>query len=160
MKLQTKILQNQEIEDSSNTLKKYIHELIQPYTNQRLDNETDRIYDNMKKFTKDNSAIIIGALDYNMLIGFIWGYITQENNKRAHVNYFFIKDEYRSKGIGKLLVEKMEEKLSSINIKELELLVDIKNEKAINFYSRNGFQIEEKNNKKLKLVKKINDKDN
>lgn len=155
MKLQIKTLRNQEINDNKIILKTFLYELIAPYINKNAIQEIDRIYNNMNEFTKDNTAIIIGALDDNRLIGFVWGYIKKENIKIAHVNYFFIKDNYRSQGIGEILIKKLQEKLSLINVKEIELLVDIVNERAIKFYTKQGFSIKEKKEKKLKLVKQI-----
>lgn len=155
MKLQIKTLRNQEINENKIILKTFLYELIAPYINKNAIHEIDRIYNNMNEFTKDNTAIIIGALDDNSLIGFVWSYIKKENTKIAHVNYFFIKDNYRSKGIGEILIKKLQEKLSLINVKEIELLVDIVNERAIKFYTKQGFSIKEKKEKKLKLVKQI-----
>lgn len=155
MKLQIKILKEQEICDNKIQIKTFIYELINPYINKNISQEVDRIYNNMNTFIKDNTAIIIGAFNENVLIGFIWGYIKKENIEEAHVNYFFIKDNYRSQGIGKLLIKEMQEKLSCMNVKKIELLVDKTNEKAINFYAKQGFSVKEKKENKIKLIKEI-----
>ena len=114
-------------------------------------NSINQIFNNMKNFIKDKSAIIIGAFKQNRLLGFIWGYkITVYNEKRIHINYFIVNELYRKKGIGSKLIESLYKKAKNDKILKIELMVTSNNEEAIKFYQNQGF-----NEERVKLCKKI-----
>lgn len=149
--MQIKKLENKDIRFFENILKEYIKQLMKPYTKKEINREVNRIYTNMCVFTEDKTAMIIGALDENNLIGFIWGYRKKENNDIIHINYFFINENYRNKGIGRLLLKELEKNIE--NFKEIELLVNKNNLGALRFYKRNGFEIKEEEIEDFKLYK-------
>lgn len=156
MEIQLKPLKNKDILNYECELKKYIKNLIEPYTEKDTIEETERIYENMKTFTLDNSAIIIGAFDEKELLGFIWGYKDINSSTIIHINYFYINENYRNFGIGKKLLEEMENKVKTIKgITNLELFVDKKNKNGMNFYKHNNFEIKEICSTKIKLRKRI-----
>lgn len=69
------------------------------------------------------------------IVGFISSSIIYE---RAEIEYFVVKEEYRGKGIAKELLEYF-----ISNIKDgdnISLEVRCSNERAINFYLKNGFK--------------------
>lgn len=152
--MQIKRLQNKDIKFYENTLKEYIKQLMNPYTIKEINNEVSRIYRNMCTFTEDKTAMIIGALEGDNLIGFIWGYRKKEYNDIIHINYFFINENYRNKGIGCLLLKELEKTIK--NFKEIELLVNKNNLGALRFYKRNGFEIKEEEEENFKLYKSDN----
>ncbi len=151
--MQIKKLENKEVEQYEITLKEYIEQLMTPYTRNEIKTEVERIYTNMCRFTKDETAIIIGALEKENLIGFIWGYKKIEEPSVTHINYFFINKNYRSNGIGSKLLKELENKVKGC--KELELLVNKNNIGALNFYKKNGFEIKETETADFKLRKRI-----
>ncbi len=149
--MEIKKLEYDDIKLYKDTLKNYVEELITPYTSKEIPIEVERIYENMCNFTKDGTAIIMGALDKEDLLGFIWGYKKLEKNDTVHINYFFVNKNYRSRGIGSELLKSLIKNIED-NI-ELELLVNKKNLKAFQFYKRNEFKIIEENADDLKLCK-------
>ncbi|PAM96782.1 hypothetical protein B4N84_00440, partial [Flavobacterium sp. IR1] len=56
-------------------------------------------YDDMLRFKKDNSAILIGAFDKERIIGFLWAY-TREilGESRIHIGHIVVNSEVRSRG--------------------------------------------------------------
>ncbi len=140
--MQIKKLENEEVKLYESTLKEYIRQLRENYTKNKIETEIERIYTNMCKFTKDETATIIGALEKEKLIGFIWGYKKREEPSITHINYFFINKNYRSKGIGSKLLKKLENEVKKC--KELELLVNKNNIGALSFYKKNGFNIKKR----------------
>ncbi len=144
--MQIKRLKSNDIKNQEKILKSYIRQL-------KKDNieEVERIYKNMCEFTKDGTAIILGAIQNEKIIGFIWGYKKIENQNIMHINYFFVNENYRSKGVGSILLKELENKVE--NIEETELLVNNKNIRALKFYEKNGFKIKEKDIEKIKLYK-------
>ena len=149
--MQIKRLENKDIKVYKETLKKYIGQLMLPYTHKNINNEINRIYSNMCTFTQDRTAIILGAIENNDLIGFIWGYRKKEENNIFHINYFFVNEKYRSQGTGSMLLKEFENKISKY--KEIELLVNKNNVGALEFYKRNGFKIKEEMHEDIKLYK-------
>lgn len=115
--------------------------------NEKIENTIEE----MKCFIEDKSAIVIGAFQKNKLIGFIWGYKTTVNNKiRIHISYFVVNEKYRKQGIGSKLIEKIYKIAKENQIEEVELMVTAHNIPAVNFYERQGFEVE-----RVKLCKKI-----
>lgn len=115
------------------------------------DKKLENIIEEMKQFIEDKSAIIIGAFQKNELLGFIWGYkINVNDKKRIHVNYFIVNEKCRKQGIGSKLIEKIYEIANEMQIEEIELMVTAKNTTAVNFYKKQGFEVE-----RIKLCKKI-----
>lgn len=156
MEVQLKLIKNDNILYYKEKLKEYIKDLIKLYTEKDITEETNRIYENMKIYTLDNSAIIIGAFDENDLLGFIWGYKEANLKNIIHVNYFYVNQKYRNHGIGRKLLEKMQNISKSMeDITELELFVDKRNKNAISFYNHNNFEIKEDYNTKIKLRKRL-----
>lgn len=139
-------------------IKKY-NKIIKSYLKIVLDengilNSSERLektVEEMQQFIGDKSAIIIGAFKEEELIGFIWGYKTIVNDRnRLHINYFIVNEKHRKQGIGSQLIEKIYEIANEMQIKEIELMVTSENKTAVNFYKRQGFEIE-----RIKLCKKI-----
>ena len=109
--------------------------------------ESKKIFNNMKKFIDDNSAIVIANLEKDKINGFIWGYFINEST--IHINYFVILNQFRNKGIGKNLLNNM---ISTFKKVQFELLVFKDNYNAIKLYENFGFLKEEYNNDKYKMV--------
>ncbi len=138
-----------DIEDNEKVLKEYIEDLRKEYYNGDINEEVDRIYNNMKNFTTDGTAIILGLYILEELQGFIWGY--KENDDTIHVNYFYVRDEYRKFGFGKKLLANLEKVVR----KNIELNVDKNNVNAYRFYLKSGFEKIEENDKNFKMIKKV-----
>ena len=80
---------------------------------------------------------------------FIYGYFTEEQlvgviyvNRRENIYYvddIVVKDSYRNQGIGSELFRYIEKQALANNIVRIELDVWSFNEKAIQFFQKNGF---------------------
>src|SRR5699024_5308942 len=91
----------------------------------------------------NETGIIFGCKNNDKIIGFVWFFI--KNNtfpKTIHVNHFVVSEEFRGKGLGKDLWEKVEEFAINNDIEDIELLVSKNNENAVNFYLKSNFEIE------------------
>jgi ribosomal protein S18 acetylase RimI-like enzyme len=100
-------------------------------------------YNDMLRFKKDNSAILIGAFDNDeKIIGFIWAY-TREilGERRVHIGHIVVNSEVRSGGIGSKLLKCLEDYSIRENIKKIDLMTTFENEKTMKFYKANGFSI-------------------
>lgn len=95
-------------------------------------------YESMLRFLADGSAKIVGAFRQEELVAYAWGYYRKET-RRIHITQLVVSQTCRRKGIGILLLEKMEELTGGSNCEGLELNVKGKNDSARYFYYRYGF---------------------
>lgn len=137
----------QDVEENKQELKMLLKEMLELKFG-KCENKILEVYDNMKKFIEDGSAILIGAFEENKIIGFIWAYIIKE--KTYHINYFAVDKDKRGIGIGQRLLDKLYVIAKENNMENIELLVEAHNDRAIKKYKNNDFQ-----EKYIKMEKKL-----
>jgi len=100
------------------------------------------------KTIKDNNGKCYLAIQNNMVIGLIMGYVRTYDEfdyldykcpKSGVISEFIVSEKVRSKGIGKQLINKMEEYFKSINCEYILLECFAYNKSAINFYKNQGY---------------------
>ena len=126
-----------DVEKNEIILKKLLKEMLELKFD-KCEEKIEDVYNNMKIFIKDGSAILIGAFEEDKIIGFVWAYLIKE--KTYHINYFAVDENKRSLGIGQKLLDKLYEIAKENNIKNIELLVEANNIKAIKKYKNNEFK--------------------
>ena len=87
-----------------------------------------------KVYVEDNA--IIGFIDYSIIYD------------RVEINYIYVLDAYQRNGIATKLLNNIENSLKDVI--NITLEVNETNEKAINFYKKNGFEIVSKREKYYK----------
>lgn len=90
------------------------------------------------RFLKRNPNTCYVALDDNKIIGVI---LCGHDGRRAYIYHTFVDTNYRNKGIGSALVDKVLKSLKNENIKKVALVVFSKNELGNSFWERLGFTI-------------------
>lgn len=83
----------------------------------------------------------IVAEQNHKILGFIVGIKTE--NHTARILMLAVLEEYRRKKIGRKLLNKLIQEFINLSIKIVELEVKTENQKAIDFYIKNGFKIAE-----------------
>lgn len=100
------------------------------------------------KTIKDNNGKCYLAIQNNMVIGLIMGYVRVYDEfdyldykcpKSGVISEFIVSEKARSKGIGKQLINKMEEYFKSIDREYILLECFAYNKSAINFYKNQGY---------------------
>lgn len=92
----------------------------------------------------DFSAIFVAEID-GKIIGYLAGGV-QEAEKCRNIKYLcelgslWVDDEYRSKGIGKELVKEFEKWCREKKVSRLSVDTSAGNERAIEFYRKEGFE--------------------
>ena len=103
----------------------------------------------MKKIEKQNGKIYL-AIENDIVIGLIMGVVevkdeidklTNDCAKTGSVIELIVKNNIRGNGIGKSLLEKIEEYFKSINCKRINIEVFGPNKKGLNFYKKNDYII-------------------
>lgn len=88
--------------------------------------------------------------------GKIIGYIIASNKIHSiHIHKFMVERNYRSKGIGLLLLEQFENNCQQNNVEVITLKVDRNNERAIKFYLKNRFEINNDNAELFTMSKNL-----
>ena len=83
-----------DIIDNEKNIKNYLEDLISETTKVDVKERIKEIYDRMKVFLSDNSAIIYGGFDNDAMIGFIWAY--EINSMVYHISIFlrFLQNDF------------------------------------------------------------------
>ena len=90
------------------------------------------------------------AIENNLIIGLVMGVVEEKDEidkltndcaKTGSVIELIVKNNIRGNGIGKLLLEKIEEYFKSINCKRINIEVFGPNKRGLNFYEKNGYII-------------------
>lgn len=106
---------------------------IQPENQQKM-------IENIKD--KDNSTILVAEKDKE-LVGYLLaiGGNARRNKHAAYIVIGILKD-YRGKGVGNLLFEKLEQWANHQRVHRLELTVVTQNKAGLSLYKKRGFEIE------------------
>lgn len=100
----------------------------------------DQKLDALKTYLKKGNAFLIGAIEEDQLVGFIWLYQHEYfEEKRLHLNELMVKEDHRRKGIGGALLKEAENKALSLGIEVLDLVVSENNVIALNIYDKMGY---------------------
>ena len=101
------------------------------------------------------------AIEDNKVIGLIMGciypydeydYLDYKCPKRGDITELIVTNKTRSKGVGQILVNKMEEYFKSVGCEYVKVEVFAYNDMAINFYNKNGYHT-----RMLDMIKKVSD---
>lgn len=135
----------------SDNIKEYLKEVLFQNNIYNTSETIEQIYCDMLKYIQDGSAIVIGAIEEEKLLGFIWAYKRIVNKeRRLHINYFIVNKSNRKQGIGKRLINEIYKYAQKDEIKKIELMVTAQNESAVEFYKNQGFYTE-----RINLCKEI-----
>lgn len=101
----------------------------------------------LRKVNSQEGKIYL-AIKNNLIIGLVIGVVEEKDEidkltndcaKTGSVIELIVKYNIRGNGIGKLLLEKIEEYFKTINCKRINIEVFGSNKKALNFYEKNGY---------------------
>lgn len=101
-------------------------------------------YNYYKKRLQDKNSIFFVAEEKGKIIGFILGEIERRaivyrHEKGGYVSDLFVLENYRRKGIGKHLANRLLSWLALKKIRRIRLHVDANNLNAIAFWRKSGF---------------------
>ncbi|HTX60887.1 MAG TPA: GNAT family N-acetyltransferase [Methanobacterium sp.] len=102
--------------------------------------ERNSIYHLFTKFFA-NTSFIVETADKNA-IGFLLGFISQDNPQKGYIHLLCVIPQWRKKGLAQELLDQFLFKLKENGCQKVSLITSPKNKKAINFYQKMGFKIE------------------
>lgn len=103
--------------------------LIQPQ------NDPHRDIDRKLKAKSGDIFVVRDPESRALIAAVMWGY----EGHRGSVNYLAVHPEYRGRGLGRMLMQAVEEKLLSLGCPKLNLMVRSTNTAVLEFYRQLGF---------------------
>ena len=105
----------------------------------------------IKKFLEKNPNICFVAELKN--VGIIGTIMAGNDGRRGHIYHLMVKSEYRNSGIGKELLNKVENGLKKQGIRKIFLVVFKNNKLGNKFWENNGYKIRKDLNYRDKIIK-------
>lgn len=131
-------------------LKEEPHAFASTHASQKDD--SDEIWgERLKRYQEENGNWMVFAAISQKLVGMLGAYQTKEDIKTnaANIIAVYVAPEVRGKGISKLLMERVLQKLKASKIITVKLSVNTSQTAALRLYERFGFSNIGKENKKL-----------
>jgi ribosomal protein S18 acetylase RimI-like enzyme len=108
---------------------------------------TKHILEGFEKLSKRETDKIFVAEDENhAFLGYLWvgeGGNMMTGLKHGYVYDVFVKEEFRERGIGRILMEKAESYCRERGYSSILLMVSVSNQAAISLYGKMGFKAEQ-----------------
>lgn len=149
---------NEAIKDLLVELQEYIAEIDKEKYNILTNEYREKYFEKTMNEVNKYEGKIFLAIENERVIGLIVGLINNEEEstydfkapKRGRVTELVVSKECRSNGIGKQLLDKMEEYFKEVGCKGILIDVFAYNENAQKFYIKNGYF-----NRNIEVMKKI-----
>ncbi len=95
-------------------------------------------------FLQDGSAVVLGIeAGKDELAGYLWAFVRNTPyGLRLHIQHIAVMPQYQNKGMGNLLLGKLNELAQKQNIDQIELIVSSGNQQALDFYTKRQFTVE------------------
>ena len=91
-----------------------------------------------------NNHYVIVATQGNNIVGYLAGSILEKGSyelvQYGEINNMIVSNSCRRMGIGKQLIDNFKNYCKKHNIHNIKVVASYKNENAINFYHKNGFE--------------------
>lgn len=101
----------------------------------------EKKYEELIGFEADGSAILYGAFKDNVMLGFMWAYVRGVfGQDRIHLEHIIVDKTARRQGVGKKLLEKLNEEALEKKIDIIELFTTLNNKNAVSFYENNEYE--------------------
>ena len=114
-----------------------------------METERNSIYHIFTKFFKSTS--LVAELPSGEIVGFLLGFISQENHEEAYIHMLGIDSKVRRRGIGKELIEKILDIFTLKGCKKVSLITKPINWNSISFYRKLGF-LEDKSQNTINIM--------
>lgn len=110
---------------------------------------------NLNHYFEENEYVIFVAESENAVIGFLSVEVHRDEHEYIYLDDFSVSEKFRQNGIGNSLLKEAEEYGKSVNVSASLLHVEKTNERAFNFYKRNGYDVFEEQDNRLLLIKEF-----
>ncbi len=139
----------EQVKDLLVDLQKYVISIDKYNLNIISKDYREKYFEYLLNDCNNNQGKIFVAVENNDIIGMIAGYIQKYENrdkldylcpKKGIVAELIVSRDYRNKGIGQLLLDKIENYFKSIDCEFVQIDIFAYNENAKKFYYKNGYE--------------------
>jgi ribosomal protein S18 acetylase RimI-like enzyme len=95
---------------------------------------------------RETNKIFVAEDENHAFLGYLWvgeGSSMMTELKHGYISDLFVKEEFRGKGIGKMLLEKAQSYCREKRYSRILLMVSVNNETAKRLYDKMGFKAEQ-----------------
>lgn len=110
---------------------------------------------NLNHYFEENENVIFVAESENEVIGFLSVEVHRDEQEYIYLDDFSVSEKFRQNGIGNALLKEAEEYGKSAKVSASLLHVEKSNDRAFNFYKRNGYSVFEDQDNRLLLIKEF-----
>ena len=141
---------DEQIKDLLVELQNYLIDIDNWHTQILLSEYRENIFKIDKQKVMQQNGKIYLSVENNIIIGLIIGIVEEKDDigkltndcaKTGAILELVVMNDARGQGVGKNLLEKMEEYFKSINCKRINIEVFGPNKKGLNFYEKNDYII-------------------
>lgn len=141
---------NEQIKDLLVELQNYLIDIDDWHTQIMLPEYREKCFKMDMEKVKNQDGKIYLEIENNTVNGLIMGVVEEKDDidkltndcvKTGSVIELIVKNNIRGNGIGKNLLEKLEEYFKSINCKRINIEVFGPNKKGLNFYEKNDYVV-------------------
>lgn len=102
--------------------------------------QAEQYVDKIPGYIEDGSAIIAGAIEDGLLVGFSWAYeMSIFGERRIHIDMIGVNPQYRKYGVAKKMVELQAEEAKKRGIYIMEAMTTKANERSCHWFHSMGF---------------------
>ena len=137
--IKVQIASQEEIEDLQDLTKQLVEGLGQKFDPKRFDwGIRRRLFDPLQR----HGILLAVDEDSNEVIGMIIAELRIDpfGTSEGYIKQFYLKEEYRSKGVGHLLLEKALEHLKKIKVEKIKVNIKEQAVKALKLYEKLNFK--------------------
>jgi ribosomal protein S18 acetylase RimI-like enzyme len=96
--------------------------------------------------TRETDRIFVAEDESHAFLGYLWigeGTNMMTGKKHGYIYDVFVKEELRSRGVGRMLLEKAQSYCREKGLPKILLMVSVTNKPAIGLYDKMGFKTEQ-----------------
>lgn len=150
--IEVRLLTFDEIIKEKEKLEYFMHMVLTENLSPKISKEVcEKYYEDIKTYFQDGSAVLLGAFDGCLLVGFHWGYERKTlSGMRMHSYFIVVEPTYRGKGIGKMFWKAFNAETKKRGLDTIDAMCTYTNKVAVNYHLEHGFEIE-----RLQVIKKL-----
>lgn len=139
-----RILRAEEVKSNEKAIIKLMNIVLKDNITQKYpDDQAEKYVKKIPGYIEDGSAIVSGAFDGELLVGFSWAYeLNIFGERRVHIDMIGVDPNYRKRGIAMQLINFQIEETRRRGITIMEAMTTKDNENSYNWFHSIGFNDE------------------
>lgn len=139
--MEFKIMKASDVEENRKAMIALMDMILSDNITQKYpDDQAEQYVDKIPGYIEDGSAIVAGALEAGVLVGFSWAYeLSIFEERRIHIDMIGVAPQYQKQGVAKKLVELQEKEAKKRGIHIMEAMATKANGSSYHWFHSLGF---------------------